>query len=414
MAVDAANRLEKAYRTISENGTAGIAYPRASTISTDNLSGEISEEITAGKRILITHPEFDDPGGVARYWKCMQDEFTVPTVHFSVGKRVDEKGILSRIRRLFVDYWKFVHCLKKDDIALVHINPSLDPKSFIRDGVLAMLARAHGKKTVVSFHGWQKPFEIRISRGCHWLFKFFFGRADAFIVLSNTFKEKIERWGIKKPIYTEVTTVSKNEIVEFDIGKITRNRNKSGKWKILFLSRILKTKGIYETIQATSLLQTKYPDIELVVAGNGDEIEKVKKFTSDNGISNVVFPGYVRGKEKQRLFEEANIFCLPSYSEGFPVAVVEAMSFGLPVITRPVGGLNDFFKNGEHGFMSDSVDPEVLANKIESLFLDRDLYKQISLSNYQYAQSHFLTSDAVSRLERIYKKLLDVPDTTAN
>ena len=367
-----------------------------------------SSLVAANMKILITHPEFENPGGVSNYWRNLQGEFGISTVHFTVGRRTAEKGVLSRIRRSLADYWKFLSHVRNNDIDLVQLNPSLDPKSFARDGILALSARACGKKTVVFFHGWQKPFELRISRGLSWMFKLFFGRANAFIVLSDAFRKKLENWGVTKPIYREVTVLSNDSLAGVDVQEVVRKRHQSGKWRILFLSRVLRTKGIYETVEAASLLKAKYPNVELVVAGEGAELDKVKRFAHDVGASNVTFPGYVRGEAKRRLLEEANIFCLPSYSEGFPVAVVEAMAFGLPVVTRPVGGLVDFFKDGEHGFMSDSGDPAVVANMIERLLLDKALYDRISLTNYQYAQDHFSASDAAARLENIYSAVLGV------
>ena len=367
-----------------------------------------SSLVAAKMKVLITHPEFENPGGVSNYWRNLQGEFEISTVHFTVGKRTAEKGVLSRIHRSLADYRRFLGHLRSNDIDLVQLNPSLDPKSFVRDGILALSARACGKKTVVFFHGWQKPFELRISRGFSWMFKFLFGGANAFIVLSDAFRKKLETWGVTKPIYTEVTVLSNDSLKGFDVLEGVRQRHESKKWRILFLSRILRAKGIYETVQAVSLLQAKYPNVELVVAGEGAELDKVKSFARDVGASNVIFPGYVRGDEKNRLLKKANVFCLPSYSEGFPVAVVEAMAFGLPVVTRPVGGLVDFFKDGEHGFMTDSLDPAVLAGMIEKLLLQKDLYDRISLANYQYAQDHFSASDAAARLESIYSDVLGV------
>jgi len=358
-------------------------------------------------KMLITYPESKNPGGVSNYWKNLRGEFGISTVHFTIGKRTEEKGLLTRIRRSLADYRRFLAHLKSNEIDLVQINPSLDPKSFARDGILALSARACGKKTVVFFHGWQKPFEKRISRGFSWIFKLLFGWADAFIVLSDAFGKKLETWGVTKPIYREVTVLSNDSLKGLNMQEVLRKRHETGRFRILFLSRILRSKGIYETVQAVSLLQARYPNVELVIAGEGAELDNVKSFAREVGASNVIFPGYVKGQEKRRLFEQANIYCLQSYSEGFPVSVVEAMAFGLPVITRPVGGLVDFFKDGEHGFMSDSLEPTIVANMIERLLLDKALCDRISLTNYRYAQEHFSASDAAARLERIYSTLLD-------
>jgi len=369
------------------------------------MPNEIKNQLDGYMRVLITHPE--GKGGVSNYYRKLRGKFTVPVQYFVVGRRRIERSLLPRPLQMLGDYWRFVRLIRKNSIDLVHLNPSLDFKSFIRDGIFALLARANKKKIVVFFHGWKKSCEVRIERYFLWLFKSFFGKIDTFIVLSNEVKETLEKWCVVQPIYKEVTVINEDEFVGFDIQNALKKRQGSEKYRILFLSRIIREKGIYEAVQAVSFLQAKYPVIELLVAGDGDELESVKSFVRNRGISNITFVGYVRGEDKRRIFENSQVLCFPtSHGEGLPVSVVEAMAYGLPVVTRPVGGLADFFENGKHGFISDSLEPEIFANFIEKLFLDRKLYEGISLYNYQYAQSHFLASDAVSRLERIYRTVL--------
>ena len=327
----------------------------------------------------------------------------MPVYHFIVGRTLEEHGCLQRTRRRLVDYWRFVKLLRKKSIDLVHLNPSLDLKSFLREGFFVLLARASKKKVIVFFHGWKKSCEVRIERYFLWIFNWFFGKADTLIVLSNENKQTLERWGVVQPIYKEVTVINDNELAGFDIQNALKKRQSSKTWRILFLARIVREKGIYEALEAFFLVQSKHPIVELVVAGDGVELDNVKSFARAHNFHNVTFAGYVRDQEKRRRFEEAHIFCLPSYAEGCPVSVIEAMAYGLPVVTRSVGGVVDFFENGRNGFISQSLDPYVLAGQIETLLLDKNLYERISLYNYQYAQSYFLASDAALRLERIYE-----------
>jgi len=309
---------------------------------------------------------------------------------------------------MFHDYYKFVKCLKTNNIDLVHINPSLDLKSFIRDGIFALIAKVNKKKTVVFFRGWEKSFEARIEHSFVWMFKFFFGKSDAFIVLAEQFKKTLERWSIVQPIYQAVTVIDEDMLVGFDIQDALKKRQGSEKWRVLFLSRITRPKGIYETIEAVSLLQPKYPMIELIVAGEGEELENVKSFVRNRNISNVTFAGYVIGEEKRRIFEKSQVFCFPSYGEGLPTCIIEAIAYGLPVVTRSVGGLPDFFKNEEHGFITESKEPAVFANYIEKLFLDKGLYENISYYNFSFGKKWFLASKAVKRLEEIYSEVLSL------
>jgi len=358
-------------------------------------------------KILITHPDLQTQGGISNYYDQLQGKFNMPVQYFVVGKRAAEKGFFSFISRTFVDYWRFVKCLRNDGIDLVLINPALELKCFIRDGIFALLARVNKKKTVVFFRGWRKSFEVCIESHFLWVFKLLFGKSAAFIILSDEFKKTLEKWGVAQPIYKEVTIINEDDLIGFDIQNALKERQNSEKWRILFLAGVTRRKGIYETVQAVSLLQTQYPMIELIIAGDGYELGNVKSYVKDHNMSGVTFLGRVRNKDKRRAFERAHIYCLPSYSEGLPNSVVEAMAFGLPVITRPVGGLADLFKNKEYGFISDSLDPNVFASLIKRLFVDKNLYNKISLSNYQYAQSHFLACDAALRLEKIYKIALE-------
>ena len=106
-------------------------------------------------------------------------------------------------------------------------------------------------------------------------------------------------------------------------------------------------------------------------------------------------------------FRKGDLYLFPSFHEGMPTSVLEAMAFGIPVITRPVGGLVDFFENEKMGKMVDSIKPSDFTEAIESLLTNVNLVKQISLYNYQYAQKHFLASRIALDMENKLKAVLD-------
>ena len=142
--------------------------------------------------ILLTHPDLNDPGGVSAYINKIKDKLSVPVFHFVVGKRPSRENFLIR---LFKDYYLFIKNVKNSQIKIVHVNPSLKPKSFFRDGIFVLLAKFFRKKVIVFFHGWDATFEKQIERRYLWVFKFLYGKSDAFIVLANDFKNKLEFWG---------------------------------------------------------------------------------------------------------------------------------------------------------------------------------------------------------------------------
>jgi len=358
--------------------------------------------------VLITLTDLRDPGGITSYFNSLRNKFNVNTIYFFTGRRQGEKGALLRIQRFIADYLRFIRCLRTEKVDVVHLNPYMDFRASLREGIFVLLAKYMKKKVVVFFHGADRSFQTAIERRWQKIFKFFFGRSDCIITLSHEMEKTLKAWGLAMPMYHEVTIIEDNFLAEFDLQRALEKRQSSDKLRVLFLSRIIKNKGMYEAIEAVSLLQAKYPMLELVIAGDGDELSNVKSLVHDRNITNVKFVGYVRGKEKRQIIESAHIFCFPtSFGEGMPTAVVEAMAFGLPVLTRPVSGLADFFEDGKHGFITSSLQPQVFAGFIDKLITDRDLYREISLFNYQYAQSHFLASSATLRLEEIYNKVLE-------
>ncbi len=357
--------------------------------------------------ILVLHPELSRLGGIESYFEKLSEHYSFPVTHFVSGKRKNEKGTIGRIKRLWSDYCQFVKILDTHNIGIVHVNPSLELKSCVRESLFILLARLKKKKVVTFFHGWDKSFAEKIERYFLWGFKAFYGASDAFIVLSEEFSASLKSWGFSQPIHIEYTIIDDESLRGFDIDEAIKSRCDSSFWRILFISRIFKEKGVFEAIEAFGILKEKYNKLELVVAGDGVDLEKAKAFARERAIPDVRFTGDIRGSEKDRVFRESHALCFPTYhNEGLPSNVVESMAFGLPVVTRPVGGLVDFFKNGENGFLSGEKDPEVFAGHLEKLITNQKLYKHIAYQNYAFAQQMFLASQAAARYEKIYGEMV--------
>ena len=356
--------------------------------------------------VLILHRDLRWLGGVEAYYAKLANKFSMRVAHFVMGRRPDESGSGSQILRLISDYVRFYAMLGNGRYPVVHVNPSLERKAFLREGIFLLLARLRGKKTVVFIRGWQNEFEKFLESNL-WLFRFLYGKSDAFIVLSEDFRKVLQSWGCTAPIHLEVTVADDDTLKDFDIEKTVALRERDDRWRIFFSGRILKVKGVYEVIRTAEILGRKYPAIELVIAGDGEELPGAKRFVEDQGISNVRFMGYVMGEDNINLYKKSHVFCFPTqHGEGFPNVIAEAMAFGLPVVTRGVGGIKDLFIDGKHGFMTQRADPEVFAELVARLYADRALHKQISLHNYDYARSTFLASKAAARLEEIYSGLM--------
>ena len=146
------------------------------------------------------------------------------------------------------------------------------------------------------------------------------------------------------------------------------------------------------------------------MAGDGRELKAARQYACTHQITDVSFIGHVECEEKRKAFQTANAYLFPSYHEGLPLSVLEAMAFGLPIVTCDVGGLPDFFENGAMGFITEDRDPEVLASLLGRLVSDPALCAKISLFNRNYARMHFTASQIATRIEQIYRVVLGVPD----
>ena len=367
-------------------------------------------------KVLIIHPEFKDPGGVANFYLSLRDKFRKGIDHFAVGKRVDENNV-SKIFRIIFDYLRFIKELRNRKPDVVHVNPSLNFKAIVRDGVFIFVSkRCFNIKVLVYIHGWEKSFEKNLEHRPLWLFRKVYNNADAFILNAIEFKNTMRQWGFKQPIYIETMAVNDDIVKGIDMQATLNARKEGGRYKILFLSRIIREKGIYETVETFNILQEKHQNIDLIIAGEGEELRNVKDYVKKRGIEDVFFTGYVRDNMKQDLLKDAYIFFFPTYyGEGMPTCVLEAIAFGLPVVTRPMGGLADFFEDGVHGFKTERKEANIFAGLIDQLIGNLNIYEKISLHNYEYAKERFWASKVAERIENIYEdvwqgKLFDFKD----
>ncbi|MEN8134885.1 MAG: glycosyltransferase family 4 protein [Thermodesulfobacteriota bacterium] len=358
-------------------------------------------------KILLTVPCLQDQGGVASFYNSVSPHFADGEITLLEIGGARNYGWL--LHPLFdqINFWRSVKSVKP---ALIQLNPSLGLKSFIRDGLFAWQAKKMGYPLLVFWHGWDKKFEDEIEKKFMWFFHKSFGQADGFIVLASEFKRKLREWGVTASVYQETTSVDESLIAGIDVQRKWADHKRLSTMKILFLARLEREKGVFETVDALKILQRKGLDVSLTIAGDGpvrqELAENIKKLQLPQG--SIRFLGYVQDKEKIKTFFEHDIYCFPTfYGEGLPTSVLEAMAFGMPVVTRPVGGLADIFEDGKMGALAYGKGPEEVADCIEKIIVDRDKMAKIGRYNAAYAKEHFMASVVSTRLQKIYEEILN-------
>ena len=357
-------------------------------------------------KVLIVRPSAADRGGVSGFYEKVTDHLRDGGIDLDYLEVGSTRG---RYLHPVADQLAFTRRIIQHQYNLIHVNPSLVLKSFLRDGLFIWQAKMRGFPVLVFFRGWSDEFAEQVQSRWRWFFRSTYARADAFIVLGSDFDRKLREWGVSAPIYRGTTAVDEKLLSGFDFEAKLDRRQPAVEHVMLFLARLEPEKGIYETIDACALLNGRDICVRLVIAGEGPEAEKIRRYGAERLGNRVQFTGYVRGAAKAAVFSAADVFTMPTYyDEGMPNSLLEAMAFGLPVVTRPVGGIKDFFIDRRHGLITDSKDPEVIANLIEELLTNRDLWLQTSRGARDYAKEHFISSAVAKGLIGIYREVANL------
>ena len=353
-------------------------------------------------KILILTPNLSNPGGVSALYNILKLDQFENIEYFNVqGKK--GQGLISRMFGLCMSYLKFLFkCFSFD---IIHINPSFDKKSFYRDGLYILISRIVGKKNLVYWHGWNIDFQDTLQSGkfSYLFFKLTYKRAHKHIVLGSVFKNRLINLKIsEKDIIIESNAADDSFLKE---NQIIENE-KTDRIELLFIARIEEQKGIMIILNTMKILN-QYGNYHLKIAGDGPLLNAAKNKVENEHISNVTFLGQISGIDKHNAFSNSNILFFPTYySEGMPISIIEAILYGLVIVSRPVGGIPDWVKVPVNGVLTDSLDPQEYAALIDTVCADKEKINQIEVTNKEYAQSYFTPSALTNRLFTYYSNII--------
>lgn len=351
------------------------------------------------KKILIAGPSPARRGGVSHHIKTLlnsplQNDFHL--VYFRVGPEYSDYK-LTVIFKFMITPFRFLFQLLTVKPDVLHLNPSFDRKSLLRELPMILLSRIFGCAGLVQFHGGSVENLVKKNRIPVYL-KLLLSLAHHVILLTE-----IQKKALLKFLPTLQASVLPNMV--YIPKKSKKYTKREDGFKLLFLSRIERKKGIYDILEAIPLVIEKFPKAWFYFAGEGPDRSNVEKLCSDEKIrEHVKFFGHVGKDMKDRLFSESDVFLFPSqHPEGMPYAILEAMAHGLPIIATPVGSLPEIVLHGQNGLLIPTESPHKLAESIIQLLVDFDLRKKMGSMNRKLAEEKFNITVVSQKFKNLYE-----------
>jgi glycosyltransferase involved in cell wall biosynthesis len=293
----------------------------------------------------------------------------------------------------------FFTLITNQKIKIIHIHGA-SYGSFYRKFIIFLIGKYLFKKKII-YHIHGAEFHLLYKRSnklAQKMISFFINNCNCVICLSQKWREFLNKNFIPKRI--EILP----NIIDYPI-EVAENK-KTNLIFFLFLGYIGKRKGIFDLLNVLIENKVEYEKrIKLLIGGNG-EIQYLRDVIKKNNIEHFVeFGGWIKNEKKIEVFNKSDIFILPSYNEGLPISILEAMSYGEAIISTTVGGIPEIVRDQENGLLIEPGNLEQLKAAIDFFLDNHEKINQYGNNSKKMVENHF--PDAVmNQLSCIYQSLL--------
>jgi len=341
------------------------------------------------------------PGGILSMIKGLEASTLASKWNLSIICAHNNGSLLSRLAMALQAYLTCFWRLLRRKVLLLHIHAA-ERGSFFRKSIFVWMAKPFGVPVIMHMHA--AEFREFFENCPNWI-KLYIGwtldQCDRIITLSSSWRD----------FYGRLTHTRVDVIPNFTQARqLAPTNDKTTSVGVLYLGKFGARKGIYDLIQSVKAIYDQFPELEIFCGGDG-EVDLVRNKVEDQGMSKRVhILGWVGPQERSELLNRCQIYILPSYAEGLPVAIIEAMEANLAIIATRVGGIPEMIQDGKNGLLITPGDIDGMTAALTSLISNSRLRSQLGGAARETFLSTYSEEKVIPQFEAIYRDLTNLSD----
>ncbi|MBO1579765.1 glycosyltransferase family 4 protein [Bacillus sp. XF8] len=352
--------------------------------------------MSSKKDIIMIGPSPFNRGGISSVIQSLLELDSISNRAFLVSSYTEG----NKFQKVLAFLRGIVQCLFilifNRQVKIMHIHTA-SRGSFFRKRIFVKMGKWFGKKIILHMHGAEfMIFYQESNENTRNKIQKTLETVDVIITLSQKWKSDIDT----------ITNNSNVMVIYNAINSSKFNLSELNELNILFMGRVGTRKGIYDLVDIMPEISKEYPNVKLHIAGDGDLVTLNKKIEEFNLNKNTQIHGWIDYNQKMKLLEESSIFILPSYNEGLPVSILEAMAAGLPVISTNIGGIPEQIINGLNGFIIKPGDKKCLLTHIKYLLQDNNIRQEFGKEARHKVEESFSLNVIGKEISSVYESLI--------
>lgn len=323
--------------------------------------------------------------------------------HFQVGREGRSENGIQRAARFLTSPLALAVAIVQSRADIVHLNTSLERKSYWRDLSYLLVARILRRKVIFQIHGGFLPKEfVAGSAFSSWVLTRALQLCDAVVVLARS--ELIAYRQFVPGIRVQLIP---NAIEPSALANEPRAVRAHEPLRLAYLGRVVREKGIFEIIDAVEALTKRQVNVQLSIAGSGPDEPAVRKAVALAGIEGPVrMMPPIFGAAKYAFWAETDVFVFPTYHrEGLPYALLESMAAGAVPVVCPVAGVADVVQDGVSGIFVAPRDSQAVTDAIVRIDEDRAGLARMAQAAHDRVAAHYTIAQLVKHFRQLYESL---------